>query len=166
MTPTTRQYHGRAPIPVRLKGLSRVDWETYRDTAARYESAWSAPAHPPAIDDFLPAPGHQPLRSLLLIHLIQEEYERRNGQGEAVAMTEYFDRFPELHDDPSAIQELTSWEDQVVFSSERDEKPLSPPALPAGYRFLRELPGGGMSRLFLVESSSGVREVLKQIAPA
>jgi tetratricopeptide (TPR) repeat protein len=166
MTATTCQYDGRAPIPVRLKGLPRVDWETYRDTAERYEAAWSMAAHPPVIDEFLPAPGHQPLRSLLLIHLIQEEYERRRAQGEVVAMTGYFDRFPELNDDRSAIHELTSWEDQVLFSSDREEEPLPQPALSAGYRFICELSGGGMSRLFLVESSSGGREVLKQIDPA
>jgi serine/threonine-protein kinase len=150
-----------------LKGLARVDWQAYRDTATRYEAAWSASGDAPVIDDFLPAPGHQPLRSLLLIHLIQEEYERRVGHGEPATITGYFDRFPELRDDPSAIHELRSWEDQVALSTERDEKPTPPlPALPAGYRFLRELPGGGMSRLFLVENSSGGREVLKQIDPA
>jgi tetratricopeptide (TPR) repeat protein len=165
MTATTNHGDGRLPIPVRLKRLSRSDWETYRDTSARYEAAWSSAAHPPAIDDFLPSPGHQPLRSLLLIHLIQEEYERRRGQGEAVAMARYFDRFPELHDDPSAIQELGSWEAQLTVSSQRDEPTAPPPALPEGYRFLRELPGGGMSRLFLVENPDGGREVLKQVDP-
>ena len=75
ITPTP-QCDGGEPIHVRLKGLARDDWETYRDTTARYEAAWSAAVDPPVIDDFLPPPGHQPLRSLLLTHLIQEEYER------------------------------------------------------------------------------------------
>ena len=66
----------------------------YREVAARYEEAWSGGAQPPAIDDFLPSPAHQPLRSLLLIHLIKEEYERRRGQGEAFTMARYFEHLP------------------------------------------------------------------------
>jgi tetratricopeptide (TPR) repeat protein len=138
----------------------------YRDAAARYEEAWSGAAQPPAIGDFLPSFGHQPLRSLLLIHLIKEEYERRRGQDAAFAMAGYFERFPELRHDPSALQELKSWEDQLTASAARDQKAIPPPKLPDGYRFLRELPGGGMSRLFLVENPGGGREVLKQIDPA
>src|SRR5262245_28055477 len=100
---------GMVPIPVRLKNLSPADWKSYRDTTARYEAAWSVGFRPPVIDDFLPSAERQPLRSLLLIHMIKEEYERRRGQGEAIAMAGYFERFPELHDDRLAMQELVSW---------------------------------------------------------
>jgi serine/threonine protein kinase len=154
------------PISIRLRCLSRDDWKTYRETAACYEAAWSESLEPPAIDDFLAAPGHQPLRSLLLIYLIKEDYERRRDQDEAVAMARYFDRFPELRDDPLAIEELRSWETQLAGSPTQSTEATLPPSLPDGYRLLKELARGGMSRLFLIEDASGVRKVLKQIDPA
>jgi hypothetical protein len=99
---------GRVPVPIRMKSLSRTDWDAYRETAAQFEAAWADSGEPPALDDFLPAPGHQPLRSLLLIHLIKEEYERRHDRDPSVVMAEYFDRFPELRDDLQALEELRS----------------------------------------------------------
>ena len=129
-------------IPNRLKGLSRDDWTTYREAAARYEAACSGTVEPPTINDFLPSHGHQPLRSLLLIHLIKEEYERRHDRDEAVAMAPYLERFPELRDDPQALQELQSWERTLTGSRDGDTDSMAPPSLPAGYRFLRELRAG------------------------
>ena len=166
-TPMMSDSEEMVPIPIRMKGLSRDDWDAYRETAARYEVAWSDSGDPPALDDFLPASGHQPLRSLLLIHLIKEEYERRHDRDATVVMAGYFDRFPELRNDPFAMDELRTWEVRLAGSAleSRTEAAL-PPSLPEGYRLLKELARGGMSRLFLIEDASGIRKVLKQIDPA
>ncbi len=153
------------PIPARLKFLPPEEWTAYRDTTARYESAWSDPNKPPTIDDFLPSPRHQPLRSLVLVHCIKEEYERRLGQGETVAMSRYFERFPELDDDPFAVQSLQSWEARLSDATGEHLDGAPALALPDGYRFIRELPRGGMSLLFLTENPDGRLEVLKQIDP-
>jgi serine/threonine protein kinase len=166
MTPTTPQPAEMSPIPDRLKGLARDDWNAYRETTARYEAAWSEPFAPPAIDDFLPSLERPALRSLLLIHLIKEEYERRYSQGNAVAMARYIERYHELNGDRFAIQSLQSWESRLTGSVEHDVDSIPPPPLPKGYRLIRELPRGGMSRLFLIANASGGREVLKQIDPA
>jgi Phosphotransferase enzyme family len=154
------------PIADRLKRLNRRDWNVYRDRVARFEAASSGSSGAPTIDDFLASPEQQPLRSLLLIHLIKEEYERKRGHGEIVAMADYFERFPELSADPIAMEELRSWEGKLTGLIEKDAEALSPPSLPPGYRFIRELPRGGMSRLFLVANGTGGLEVLKQIDPA
>ena len=154
-----------ASIPARLRALSRDDWTAYREAAARYEAAWTAESDPPVIGDFLPPPRHQPMRSLLLVHLIKEEYERRYIEGEAIAMAPYLDRFPELRDDPPALDELRGWERTLARPAALETITIAPPGMPAGYRLLRELPGGGMSRLFLVEGAGGSQEVLKQVDP-
>ena len=60
MNATPSRLDGMDPIPIRLKGLSRDDWTTYREAAARYEAACSGTVEPPAINDFLPAPGTSP----------------------------------------------------------------------------------------------------------
>jgi serine/threonine-protein kinase len=166
MKQSTSPGDATVPIPDRLKALPRDDWNIYRNTAARYEAAWSESGGPPVIEDFLPPPQSQPLRSLLLVHFIKEEFERRHGQGEAIAMVRYFDRYPELHEDPFAIQSLRSWEARLTGLAAGHVEALPPPPLPDGYRFIRELPRGGMSRLFLIENPDGGLEVLKQIDPA
>ncbi len=163
MLATTNPDDGMVPIPDRLKRLLQVDWNAYRETAARYEAAWSDSGEPPVLDDFLPAPDRRPLRALLLIHLIKEEYERRHDRDSTVAMAEYFDRFPELRDDKLAIAELRLWADRISGSAMQNTVAALPPSLPEGYRFLKELARGGMSRLFLIEDAHGVRKVLKQI---
>ena len=154
------------PIADHLKRLSRRDWNVYRETIAHFEAAWSGPAGDPRIDDFLASPERQPLRSLLLIHLIKEECERKRAQGEILTMAGYFDRFPELIADSFATEELRSWDDKLTGSIENDDEALPPASLPPGYRLIRELPRGGMSRLFLVANATGGLEVLKQIDPA
>jgi len=155
-----------SPIPDRRKNLSRDDWNAYREMTARYESAWSNSAVPPTIDEFLPSLEQQPLRSLLLVHFIKEEYERRHSQSETIAMAQYFESYPELRDDRFAIESLQSWEAKLTGSIEHDAQAVPPPSLPKGYRFLRELPRGGMSRLFLIVNADGGKEVLKQIDPS
>jgi tetratricopeptide (TPR) repeat protein len=99
----------------------------------------------------------------LLVHFIKEEYERRHDQGEPVAMAGYFERFPELRDDLIAFQSLRSWEARLTGSDGGIVEAVALPPLPSGYRFVRELPRGGMSRLLLVETARGTLEVLKQI---
>ena len=155
-----------ASIHSRLMTLSRDDWAAYREAAARYEAAWSGEADPPVMDGFLPPPGHQPLRSLLLVHLIKEEYERRTLAGGPLAMAPYLDRFPELRDDRPALEELRAWERTLARPGVLETITIAPPAMPAGYRFVRELTGGGMSRLFLVETAGGAQEIIKQVDPA
>ena len=56
-TPMMSESEEMLPIPARMKALSRSDWDAYRETAARYEAAWADSGDPPAMDDFLPAPG-------------------------------------------------------------------------------------------------------------
>src|SRR5579883_1845711 len=165
MSATPSRRDGMGPISGRLTGLPGDDWRAYRQATARYEAAWSDSAEPPAIEDFLPTPGHEPLRSLLLLHLIKEEYERRHGEDPTVAIARYLDRFPELCDDPPAVEELRAWERTMAGSASVETQTIAPPALPDGYRFLRELARGGMSRLFLVAGRDGAREVLKQVDP-
>ncbi len=103
---------------------------------------------------------------MLLIRLIKEEYERQLGRESTVVMAGYLDRFPELRDDPFAIEELRSWEALLAESAAAKTEAIPPPPLPEGYRLLKELARGGMSRLFLIEDASGIRKVLKQIDPA
>src|SRR5262245_48114502 len=100
MSATPGRRDGMDPIPNRLKDLSRDDWTTYREAAGGDEAAWSGPVRPPPHHGLPPPRGHQPLRVLPLVRLIKEEYERRHDEDEAVAMAQYFDRFPELRADP------------------------------------------------------------------
>jgi tetratricopeptide (TPR) repeat protein len=170
MTELTRHGNPMGPIAERLELLPRADWIEYRNTAASFESAWSDADSPPQIDAFLPEPQRQPLRSLVLIHCIKEEYERRRAQEGGIEMTGYLERFPELRDDAFAVEALRSWEATLTVVTPTlaaaIAEPEAPPVLPAGYRLIRELPRGGMSRLFLTEGPDGTREVLKQIDPS
>ena len=83
--------------------------------------------------------GCEPLRSLLLIHMIKEEYERRRDEDGTVPMAQYLDRFPELRDDEEALQELWSWERTLTGSRDGTTEAIDAPTLPVGYRFLREI---------------------------
>ncbi len=166
MSAKARHAEGSSPIADRLKNLPRGDWMAYREAAARYEAAWSGATPPPTIDDFLPSPSCEPMRSLLLIHLIKEEYEQRWGQGENFAIGRYFERFPELYPDRVAREELLAWEAKLRGSSSVMTAVRPLPSLPKGFRLVRELARGGMSRLFLIEDANGGTAVLKQIDPS
>ncbi|MBI2805843.1 MAG: protein kinase [Planctomycetes bacterium] len=64
----------------------------------RFEAAWLKPS-PPALEDYLPAPGSAE-RSRVLYELIKIDLEHRWKRGERTHVESYVERFPELGEAP------------------------------------------------------------------
>ena len=61
-----------------------------------------------AVEDYLPASGHD--RRTVLVELVHTDLEYRLKDGEPAQVEEYLDRFPELKGDPAAELELITAE--------------------------------------------------------
>src|ERR1700722_7669618 len=166
-------------IAERIFALEPHDLARYDGIAEQFENAWlSYPRAPPTIDGELPA--EEPLRLLVLVHLVKCDLEARLFAGEAVRAEAYFARFPEFAQDASAQLEVICWEHQLrgegtdLAEYERRFPDLAsdlrrrlgaataPPPWhpPAGYTLGRVFPRGGMGLVFLVEDQKLPRQVV------
>lgn len=86
--------------------ISKLTWDQRHELEQwvnRFEAAWTAGSRP-AIEDFLPADS--PLRQAVLVELLYADMEFRQTAGASLAPAQYLERFPELAEDPSLLQEL------------------------------------------------------------
>src|SRR5262249_547892 len=99
-------------IQDRVRALSRTDRAAYETAAERFEQSWAdANGEVPEIDRFLTA--EEPVRTLLLVHLIKCDMEFRRRRDAASIVEEYLARFPGLGDDREAVLDLALWEYRV-----------------------------------------------------
>lgn len=82
----------------------------------RFEEAWRAPG-PPHIEAFLPA--DETLFRPVLVELVHVDLEHRLKRREAVGVTAYLRRYPELADDRGTLVELLAAE----FEQRRRREP-------------------------------------------
>src|SRR6516165_6591221 len=94
---------GFEPVPLPLS----EDWSALMGAIKRFEHAWRQ-APRPGIDDYLPV--GEPLRSRVLIELIQIDLELRLKAGETARVEEYLARYPKLAGDRAVLLELIAAE--------------------------------------------------------
>jgi predicted ATPase len=115
---------GPEPIPP----LHADEWSALKEVIKRFEQAWCQPPKP-TIDDYLP--GHEPLRSCVLIELVHIDLELRLKAEENARIEEYLGRYPELGRDRAVTLELIAAEHE--FRRRRE------PGLPLS-EYLRRFP--------------------------
>jgi WD40 repeat protein/tRNA A-37 threonylcarbamoyl transferase component Bud32 len=80
--------------------LSHPAWLRFKEVVERFEEAWQE-GQRPAIDDYLPADADG---RRLLAELVHAELEYRLKAGEGARVEEYWQRYPELREDPAAFE--------------------------------------------------------------
>jgi serine/threonine protein kinase len=96
-------------IQERVRSLSRSQRSVYELHAERFEESWaSSPASEPDLASFLVE--DEPIRTLLLVHLVKCDIEFRRQAGNIRLPEEYIARFPELGSNLVAAVEVLLWE--------------------------------------------------------
>jgi serine/threonine protein kinase len=153
-----------------------LDSTQIREAVDRFERAWKAGVKRP-IEDFV-AKADEPKRTALLRELLRVERSLREQANEKPDPNEYRTRFPRdraivdgvFAPEPKRAKEKPSIEPSKTMRAARDAPPSPAHTIPpelasiADYRFIRELGGGNMGRVFLAHNQiMGRDEVLKLI---
>ena len=140
----------------RVRRAVELDSGSWRDCEAairRFEAAWQS--GPPEISAYLPL--EEPLRSAVLLELVQIDLEFRRKRGEAARFETYLPQFPELARFPNLpeFEQPTAGPDAETRRGSGFAAPLgeSLPQLP-GFEMLRELGRGGMGVVFLARQTA------------
>lgn len=139
-------------LPESLVELSRND----ERILLSFETAWSR-HETPRIEDYWPGTSAEPTLALLE-ELVRVDMEFRSGLGERVVAENYFQRFPQLLENPSSRDRIKLEESRLAAARGK----ASPPPIKIsdhflGFEILREIGRGTFGRVFLARQNDLAR---------